>query len=68
MPIQVEGRAAGEKAGFFLEGVMESGALDSSLSFLNRFSVGKAMANAPRIQVSSYKHPAVASSNYTPSS
>lgn len=25
---------------------MESGALDSSLSFLNRLSVGKAMANA----------------------
>lgn len=46
MPIQVEGRAAGEKAGFFWRGVTESGALDSSLSFLNRLSVGKAMANA----------------------
>lgn len=45
MPIQTEGRAAGEKAGFFWRGVTESGALDSSLSFLNRLSVGKAMAN-----------------------
>lgn len=30
----------------FCRGVTESGALDSSLSFLNRFSVSKAMANA----------------------
>lgn len=30
----------------FWRGVTESGALDSSLSFLNRLSVGKAMANA----------------------
>lgn len=29
--------------------------MDSSLSFLNRLSVGKAMANAPHSQVSSYK-------------
>lgn len=43
MPIQSE--AAGEKAGFFWRGVPESGAQDSSLSFLNRLSVGKAMAN-----------------------
>lgn len=55
MPIQIEGRAAGEKAGFSWRGVTESGTLDSSLSFLNRLSVGKAMANAPHGQVSSYK-------------
>lgn len=52
---RLEGRAAREKAGFFWNGVTESGALDSSLSFLNRLSVGKPMANAPHGQVSSYK-------------
>lgn len=56
----LEGRAAREregerKLGSFEKGVTESGALDSSLSFLNRLSVGKAMANAPHGQVSSYK-------------
>lgn len=45
----------GRKLGSFWRGVTESGALDSSLSFLNRLSVGKAMANAPHSQVSSYK-------------
>lgn len=36
-------------------GVTESGAQDSSLSFLNRLSAGKAMADAPHGLVSGYK-------------
>lgn len=45
MPIQIGGtRSRRESWVLFGRGVTESGALDSSLSFLNRLSVGKAMA------------------------
>lgn len=55
MPIQIEGRAARSESWVVRRRITESGALDSSLSFLNRFSAGKAVVAAARSQVSSYK-------------